>query len=79
MTRRTAPPTRKTGKRSQSGPRTYGRLQRALDDAARKEIRAALREAGGTITEAARLLGVSRIALRARMNALGVETPKHPS
>jgi transcriptional regulator of acetoin/glycerol metabolism len=54
------------------GPRTYGRLQRALDDCARREIEAALRETGGNVSEAARALGIGRPRLWARMKALGV-------
>ena len=64
-------------KKVKGGPRTHGRLQRALDDTARREITAALKEADGVVTEAARLLGVSRISLRARMNTLGIE-PQRP-
>ena len=54
------------------GPRTYGRLQKVLDDAARKEIQAALREAGGSVPAAAVLLGLSRGGLWKRMKALGI-------
>ncbi len=56
------------------GPRTYGRLQRALDDAARREIEAALKETGGNVSEAARALGVNRVSLWKRMRALGIRT-----
>jgi DNA-binding NtrC family response regulator len=71
MKQKAPTPTRRKPKPT-TGPRTYGRFQRALDDAARREIEMALREADGVITETARLLGISRIALRARMNALGI-------
>lgn len=62
--------------KSEGGPRTYGRFQRAMDECARREIEAALREADGVVVEAAKLLGMSRISLRARMNALGIDRPK---
>jgi DNA-binding NtrC family response regulator len=54
------------------GPRTYGRLQRALDEAARREIQAALKETGDNVSEAARVLGIGRPRLWARMKALGI-------
>jgi DNA-binding NtrC family response regulator len=54
------------------GPRTYGRLQRALDEAARREIEAALKETSGNVSEAARVLGIGRPNLWARMKALGI-------
>ncbi len=59
---------RKTG----GGPRTFGRLQRALDEAASREIAAALKETGGNVSEAARVLGIGRPRLWARMKALGI-------
>ncbi len=55
------------------GPRTYGRLQRALDDAAKREIEATLRETGGNISATARVLGVNRVSLWKRMRALGID------
>lgn len=55
-----------------TGPRSTGRLQRAIDATVRRELTAALKESKGNVTHAARLLGVSRIALRARMNKLGI-------
>jgi transcriptional regulator of acetoin/glycerol metabolism len=54
-----------------AGPRSAGRLQRALDATATREIRAALAEAGGVVA-AARLLGISKVALWKRMRALGI-------
>ena len=77
MTRRKTPTARKPGKRSKGGPRTYGRLQRALDDAARREISAALTETGGNVSEVARVLGVSRRGLWKRMTTLGIDPTTH--
>jgi DNA-binding NtrC family response regulator len=68
---------RKPPKKSRGGPRTYGRLQRALDDAARREIEAALKETGGNVSEAARVLGVHRVSLLKRMGTLGVDPNAH--
>lgn len=64
--------TRKKAAPIAGGPRTHGRLQRALDQAARREIRKALAEAEGSVVEAARLLGISRISLWKRMTALDI-------
>ena len=71
MTRRKTIPRRKP--RPRGGPRTYGRLQRALDDAARREIEAVLKETGGQVVAAATALGVSKVALWKRMRALGIK------
>jgi transcriptional regulator of acetoin/glycerol metabolism len=54
------------------GPRTHGRFQQALDDAAKREIEAALKETGGNVSEAARVLGIGRPRLWARMRALSI-------
>ena len=72
MTRRKTIPRRKP--RPRGGPRTYGRLQRALDDAARHEIEAVLKETGGNVSEAARVLGIGRPRLWARMQALSIRS-----
>lgn len=71
MTRRKTISRRKPKPRG--GPRTYGRLQRALDDAARREIKAVLRETGGQVVAAATSLGISKVALWKRMRALGIK------
>ena len=64
---------RKAPKRPMGGPRTYGRLQKALDEAARREIEAALAETGGVVA-AAKALGISKVALWKRMRALGMRS-----
>ena len=64
--------TRKRATNTKGGPRTYGRLQQALDKAARREIEAALKETSGNVSEAARVLGIGRPRLWARMKALGI-------
>lgn len=68
--------TRGKRKPGMAGPRSAGRLQRAIDDLVRREIVAALRETDGNVTHAAKALGISRIALRARMNVLDVDVPR---
>ena len=68
--------TRKSPRRAASGSRSAGRLQREIDKTVKREIMAALSETGGNVTHAAKSLGISRIALRARMNALGIDAPK---
>jgi DNA-binding NtrC family response regulator len=62
-----------------AGPRSAGRLQRALDTAATREIKAALRETGGNVVRAARLLGISQPSMYGRMTALGINPAKHRS
>lgn len=59
-----------------AGSRSGGRLQRALDSAARHEIETALRETDGAVVAAARLLGISKVALWKRMKALGIGKPQ---
>jgi DNA-binding NtrC family response regulator len=68
--RKTLKPARKTA----GGPRTHGRLQRALDEAAKREIEAALKETAGNVSEAARVLGIGRPRLWARMQALSISS-----
>lgn len=70
MARRAASAHRKP-KPGTAGPRSAGRLQRALDATATREIKSALAEAGGVVA-AARLLGISKVALWKRMRALGI-------
>jgi transcriptional regulator of acetoin/glycerol metabolism len=75
--KRTTTPRRGPGPKG--GPRTFGRLQRALDDAAGREIAAALTETGGNVTHAARALGISQPALLRRINALGIVADRYRS
>jgi len=63
--------------RPRGGPRTHGRLQQALDEAARREIQAALKETNGNVTEAATALGISRRGLWKRIAALGIDAEIH--
>ena len=70
--RKTVAPRKKRIPPGTAGPRSAGRLQRAIDAAVKREIAAALAENGGNVTHAAKALGISRISLHARMNALGV-------
>ncbi len=55
------------------GPRTKGRLQQAIDKAAEREIRKALREEAGNVSATARVLGVSQTALWARLGYFGIK------
>lgn len=64
---------RRKTKPGTAGPRSAGRLQRALDAAARREIEAALGETSGNITHSAAALGITRAALIARLRSLGIE------
>lgn len=66
-------PARKPGT---AGPRSAGRLQRAIDEAVRREIERALRETDGAVVASARVLGISKVALWKRMRALGIRAPK---
>jgi DNA-binding NtrC family response regulator len=54
-------------------------LKRATDDLERLLIRKALERAGGNRAEAARLLGIGRPNLYAKMRELGLEGPKAPA
>ncbi len=59
-----------------AGPRSAGRLQRAIDEVVRREIKAALRETGGNVVHAARALGISQPSMYGRMGALGIDPTK---
>lgn len=59
-----------------AGPRSSGRLQRAIDATVTREIKTALREAKGNVSEAARELGISRPGLWARMRSLRIAAPR---
>jgi DNA-binding NtrC family response regulator len=60
-----------------AGPRSAGRLQRALDATAKREIEAALRETDGNVTRAAGALGLTRVALIRRLRSLDLEAEKY--
>ena len=60
-----------------AGPRSTGRLQRALDATARREIEAALRESEGNVVQAARALGISQPGMYKRLAGLGIDPAKH--
>jgi DNA-binding NtrC family response regulator len=72
-------PVNKSSKLAQPGPgpRSHGRLQRALDAAATKVIRAALRETSGNVRDAASLLGINRISLVKRLKTLAIDPNRY--
>jgi DNA-binding NtrC family response regulator len=71
------PPTaRRNPKPGTGGPRSTGRLQRAIDTVVKHEIEAALSETDGNVVRAARVLGISQPGLYKRLIALGIE-PDH--
>jgi transcriptional regulator of acetoin/glycerol metabolism len=55
-----------------TGPRSGGRLQRAIDAAVAREIRDALKETEGAVLAAAKVLGISKVSLWKRMKVLGI-------
>lgn len=57
----------------QAGPRSSGRLQRAIDATVRREIVAALRETKGNVAAAARALGVTEMGLRKRLRSTAID------
>lgn len=59
------------------GPRTHGRLQRALDTAARRLIREALQATQGNVVRAAAWLGISRRGLWKRLSALAIDPERY--
>lgn len=79
MNRKTTP--RRRPKPGRAGPRSAGRLQRAIDEATdrvvRRELAAALTETNGNVVHAARLLGISQPSMYARMAAVGIDPEKH--
>ena len=64
-------------KPSAAGPRSAGRLQRAIDAAARREIEAALTETGGNVFQAARALGISQPGIYKRLSGLKIDVSKY--
>jgi DNA-binding NtrC family response regulator len=73
MIARIKSPSGRTPKPGNAGPRSGGRLQRALDATAKREIGAALREASGNLAETARKLGVSYKGLWKRLRSLQID------
>lgn len=70
---RTAKTTRPKPKPGTAGPRSTGRLQVAIDTVVKREVETALKEADGNVSEAARLLGISRRGLWARLRSLSID------
>jgi transcriptional regulator with PAS, ATPase and Fis domain len=64
---------RKSPRPGTAGPRSTGRLQRAIDTAVVKEITAALRETDGNVTQAAKALDVSLRGLWKRLETLNID------
>ena len=56
-----------------AGPRSTGRLQRAIDEVVKREIEAALRESGGNVAASARALGITEMAIRKRLRSLRID------
>jgi len=75
MTANRRPARKRPPRKRPGGSVGDGRLQKALDETARREIGAALQEAKGSIAEAARLLGLTRRALYKRMEVLVIPNP----
>ena len=67
----------KTPRPGTAGPRSTGRLQRAIDDVVKREIVAALSETRGNVVRAARVLGISQPGLYKRLVALGIDPTKY--
>lgn len=57
---------------TQEQPRPFATLSEARDDAERRQIERALKETGGHMIEAARMLGISRTTLWEKMRRLGL-------
>ena len=73
MTRPAKSTHRKPKPAGTTGPRSTGRLQLAIDAAVRREVDAALKETDGNVAEAARLLGISRRRMWARIGSLSID------
>jgi DNA-binding NtrC family response regulator len=61
-----------TREQSPEPPRPFATLSEAREDAERRQIEKALKETGGHMIDAARLLGVSRTTLWEKMRRLGI-------
>ena len=70
---------RPTGSRKPgtAGPRSAGRLQRAIDLTVAREVKAALRETKGNVAAAARLLGVTEMAIRKRLRTMQIDPNRY--
>ncbi len=55
-----------------AGPRSAGRLQRAIDEVVTREITSALRETDGNVTQSAKALGITRDSLIKRLRSVGI-------
>lgn len=73
MTRTAKTAHRKPKPPGTTGPRSTGRLQVAIDAAVKREVDAALKETEGNVAEAARLLGISRRGMWARLGSLSID------
>jgi DNA-binding NtrC family response regulator len=69
-------PTRRAPTAGTAGPRSAGRLQRAIDATVTREIHAALRESAGNVVHAARALGISQPGMYKRLHALSIDPSK---
>lgn len=68
-----SPTRRQTAPAGSAGPRSSGRLQRAIDAVVVREIVAALRENGGNVAASARALGITEMAIRKRLRSLRID------
>jgi two-component system response regulator HydG len=57
----------------ESAPQEGAGGPRSLEDAERERIVEVLRETGGNKSQAARILGITRVTLRAKMRRYGIE------
>lgn len=68
---------RRKPKPGSAGPRSTGRLQRAIDEVVKREIGAALRETGGNVAASARALGITEMAMRKRLRSLRIDPGRY--
>jgi DNA-binding NtrC family response regulator len=72
MTTKKTKPARKRQAPRRGGPRTGGLLQTTLDRAAERLIREILADENGVVSRTALRLGITRVALMARMSRYGI-------